>query len=115
MPISKSAKKSLRVSLRKTAVNRHRKAVIKAAMKNVSTDTAAGAISMIDKGAKWGIFHPNKAARLKSQIAKRVGAIKPKATKGESVKPKAAAKPAAKKTVTKAAPKKAAAKKTTKK
>ncbi|HSX41802.1 MAG TPA: 30S ribosomal protein S20 [Candidatus Saccharimonadales bacterium] len=115
MPISKSAKKSWRVSVRKTAVNRHRKAVIKEALKNVSADSAAGAISMIDKGAKWGIFHPNKAARLKGQIAKKVGTIKPKTTKGESVKAKATTKPVRQAQGGKAAPKKVAAKKTTKK
>lgn len=97
--------------MRKTAVNRHRKAVIKEATKNVTAETASNAISMIDKGAKWGIFHPNKAARLKSQIARKVGTIKKKAT---SAKPQLTSK-AAKPAVKKAAPKKAAAKKTIKK
>lgn len=108
MPISKSAKKSLRVSLRKTSVNRHRKAVIKDALKNVNAESAAVAVSMIDKGAKWGIFHPNKAARLKSQLAKKIGTMKPKASKAATVKSKAAA-------PKKVAAKKPAAKKTTKK
>lgn len=103
MPISKSAKKSLRVALRKTAVNRHRKALVKEALKNVSADNAAKAVSMIDKAAKWGLFHPNKAARLKGQVAKNIG--KPITAKGpkaeKPIKKTAAKKPATKKSATK--------------
>jgi small subunit ribosomal protein S20 len=103
MPISKSAKKSLRVSRTKMAINRHRKALIKEALKTVTAENTAAAIAMVDKGAKWGIFHPNKAARLKSRLSKTVrGSIK-------SAKTKVAA--PAKKTATKsAAPKKSAKK-----
>ncbi|MEX1051840.1 MAG: 30S ribosomal protein S20, partial [Patescibacteria group bacterium] len=71
MPISKSAKKSLRVSLKKTSQNRRRKALIKDALKNIDAKTVNKAVSMIDKGVKWGIFHGNKAARLKSRLNKQ--------------------------------------------
>ena len=81
MPISKSAKKSLRVALRKTALNRHRKTLIKAALKNVTADTFSKAISMIDKGVKWNLFHQNKAARMKSALAKQL-------PKGAKIAPK---------------------------
>ena len=71
MPRTASAKKSLRVSLKKTSTNKRRKAVIKAALKNVSDQTSKNkAFSMVDKGVKWGIYHKNKAARLKSKISK---------------------------------------------
>ena len=97
MPISKSAKKSLRVSRTKMAINRHRKALIKEALKTVTADNAAAAIAMVDKGAKWGIFHPNKAARLKSRLSKTVkGSIKSAKTKTAAPAKKAAAKPATK-------------------
>lgn len=98
MPISKSAKKALRVSLKKTSLNRYRKALIKEAMKNVDQNSINKAVSMIDKGVKWGILHQNKAARLKSQLSKKFS------TKPASDKPAAkakAAKPAAKKTAVK--------------
>ncbi|MEK7171151.1 MAG: 30S ribosomal protein S20 [Patescibacteria group bacterium] len=72
MPISKSAKKSLRVAQHKTSINRYRKALIKAALKNVTAENASKAISMIDKGVKWNLFHQNKAARMKSALAKQL-------------------------------------------
>ena len=89
MPISKSAKKSLRVSQHKTALNRYRKALIKEALKNVTPVTASKAISMIDKGVKWNLFHQNKAARMKSALTKQLpdGArIAPRSTE-KPVKP----------------------------
>lgn len=105
MPISKSAKKSLRVAEKKTEVNRRRKNALKLSLKGVSASTISKSFSMIDKAAKWGIIEPNKAARLKSQLAKQVGST-PAADKPASV-PKTAAK--------KAAPKKSAPKKSAKK
>lgn len=74
MPISASAKKSLRVAERKTSLNHHRKALIKAALKNVTAETYSKAVSMIDKGVKWNLFHQNKAARMKSALAKKLPA-----------------------------------------
>jgi len=73
MPISKSAKKAHRSSEHKASLNRYRKELIKDALKNVSPESAAKAVSMIDKGAKWGLFHPNRAARMKSSLSKSVG------------------------------------------
>lgn len=90
MPITKSAKKALRVAKRKTSTNRHRKEVVKAAIKNAGGEGFNSAVSLIDKAAKWGIIHPNKAARLKSRLAKN---------QAELPKTKAAAKPKAKKAV----------------
>ena len=101
MPISASAKKSLRVAQRKTSLNRHRKVLIKIALKNVTADNFAKAVSMIDKGVKWHLFHQNKAARMKSALAKTLpeGAkIKPKTTavKSQTPNPKPQTKPKSK-------------------
>lgn len=99
MPISKSAKKALRVAEHKTSLNRHRKEVTKEVLKSATTveDLPKG-YAAIDKAAKWGIIHPNKAARLKSRLAKTLGSDeapkKAKATKAKVTKavPKAKAK-----------------------
>lgn len=90
MPISKSAKKSLRVSQTKTSRNRYRKSLLKDALKKADHSS----VSLIDKAAKWGIIHANKAARLKSQLSKKIGAT-PIAEK--AAKPKAAKKTTSKK------------------
>ncbi len=106
MPIGKNAKKALRVSESKTSRNRYRKDLLKDALKKGD----ASSFSMIDKAAKWAIIHPNKAARLKSQLAKKLGstpAVKEKAPKTvaktavKKAAPKAAKKPAVKKTAKK--------------
>ena len=93
MPISKSAKKALRVSQRKTSLNRHRKEIVKEAVKGASEKNVNHAVSLLDKAAKWGIIHPNKAARLKSRLSKKVGAT----PKGEKQVATKAAKSAPKK------------------
>ncbi|MDP3993105.1 MAG: 30S ribosomal protein S20 [bacterium] len=109
MPISKSAKKSLRVAQHKTSLNRYRKALIKEALKNVTAENASKAVSMIDKGVKWNLFHKNRAARMKSALAKQL-------PDGSKIAPKSTEKPvkaaAIKKTATK--PAKKAVKKTVK-
>lgn len=38
-------------------------------------ETAITAISAIDRAAKKGVIHPNKAARLKSRLQKRANAV----------------------------------------
>lgn len=109
MPISKSAKKALRVATKKTEVNRRRKVALKNSLKGVTSTTIAKAFSMIDKAAKWGIIEPNKASRMKSGLAKEIGstpavtdkpAAKAAAPEKATVKPKAtpAKKPVTKKT-----------------
>lgn len=78
MPILANAKKALRVSLRKTEVNRRLKSQLKTALrlvkKSPETDALATAYSKIDKAVKSNIIHPNKAARLKRQVAREVAA-----------------------------------------
>jgi len=75
MPISGSAKKSLRKSIKNRGVNRRLKDRLKEALKEFWTKSGAKTTevqSMIDKATKKGIIHKNKAARLKSQISRKV-------------------------------------------
>ena len=72
MPITKSAKKSLRTSINKFRQNDKIRRQIDIDLKSVNADNASAMISKIDKAAKQNIIHPNKAARLKSKIAKSI-------------------------------------------
>lgn len=118
MPIIKSAKKRVKVAhkaaVRNSKTKRSLKAAVKAFGKKADASTHADVQRNIDKSAKKGLIHKNKAARLKKQAAAKAKAagVKPAAKKASA--PKAAAKPAAAK---KAAPAKkpAAAKATVKK
>lgn len=121
MPIIKSAKKRVRVASKATARNTKTKRTFRSAIKDFQASLTSGkdtakthskAQSSIDKAAKKGVIHKNKAARKKSQLAKaaKAAGVKTAGTKKAAVK-KPAAKPADKKTVAK----KPAAKKTTKK
>lgn len=111
MPITKSAKKSLKVSRTKAEQNRKREVLLSKALKQVNAENVSNAVSLIDKAAKSGIIHENKAARMKSQLAKKFGT--PKVTKATPKKEAIKAKPAkaeakkivVKKTVKKATPK----------
>ena len=114
MPLIKSAKKRVRVSAHKSAVNRPHRAGSKTAVRNATRAIEANnqeagilvtqAVSRLDRAAAKGAIHTNKAARLKSRLAAKLKAISKDAPKAD----KAEAKPAAKKT----AAKKPAAKKT---
>lgn len=108
MPIIKSAKKRVRTASKAAARNSKTKRGLKGALKAFHRAVTGGskdakklqskAQSALDKAAKKGVVHKNKAARKKSQLARAA-----KAAAGATTK----AKPAAKK----AAPKKPAAKK----
>ena len=76
MPITKSVKKSLKVSRTKEKQNQEREILLQKALKKVNTENVNQAISLIDKAAKTGIIHKNKAARLKSRLAKKFGTPK---------------------------------------
>lgn len=111
MPVTKSAKKALRVGARRKAENLVTKGLYKNAIKAVKKAVVAGsgevsdllakAQSALDKAAKSKTIHPNKAARLKSRMAKG-GASNTAAPAKKAVAKKAPAKkPAAKKTAAK--------------
>lgn len=74
MPILANAKKALRVSVKKTTTNRRTKSLVKtfsdAVKKKTSAETLSGAFSKIDKAVKKNVLHKNKAARMKSQLAR---------------------------------------------
>lgn len=82
MPITKSAKKAIRGSLRKKASNDQRKKavkeIIKKIEKTVKTDKSEAAkllsiaFQAIDKSAQKGVIKKNNAARKKSRLSKLV-------------------------------------------
>jgi small subunit ribosomal protein S20 len=122
MPVTKSAKRALRVAHRRHAENLQTKDLYKKAVKSVkkAVETSADNVgelfskaqSALDTAAKSKTIHRNKAARLKSRLAKKATQLGvkmdvPKKTK-KAVAPKkaaakkpAATKPAAKKTTKK--------------
>lgn len=111
MPIIKSAKKRVRTSTKAAVRNSKTKRSLKGALKAFHKAVTGGskevvtlkskAQSEIDKAAKKGVMHKNKAARKQSQLARaaKTASAAPKA-KAPAKKP-AAKKPAAKKTAKK--------------
>jgi small subunit ribosomal protein S20 len=97
MPLTASAKKALRAAKRKQVGNYRLRAAVKRAVDklrkgaNEAGDLAA-AYTVLDRAAKRGVVHNNKAARLKSRLNKLV---KTRLAKTKSAKP--AAKKAGKK------------------
>lgn len=78
MPNIKSAKKRVKVNATKAAANKARKSNLKTVLKNadVATDneTVRIAIKKVDQACAKGLMHKNKAARKKSQLAKKLNA-----------------------------------------
>jgi small subunit ribosomal protein S20 len=82
MPITQSAKKAIRSSLRKKAINDKRKKAMKEIIKKIEkvakTDKAEAlkmlskAFQAIDKSAQKGVIKKNNAARKKSRLSKLV-------------------------------------------
>ncbi|HYZ86229.1 MAG TPA: 30S ribosomal protein S20 [Bryobacteraceae bacterium] len=81
-----SALKRVRITERRTAINRARKSrlrhQIRAVRRLITAKDANGALaalpltySVVDRAAKWGIIKKNTAARYKSRIAARVKAL----------------------------------------
>ena len=72
MPITKSAKKALRVDRRRNLVNRRVREkiriVLKEAKKSLSKQAIKNAYSGLDRAAKTNVIHKKKAARLKSRL-----------------------------------------------
>ena len=82
----KSAKKRVKVIATKTARNKAIKSDLKTALKKADAAVAnnadnkvevvRAAIKKVDMAASKGIMHKNKAARKKSQLAKKLNAVK---------------------------------------
>lgn len=74
MPVTKTAKRALRGSRSKEIVNKitisKLEAAIRLARKTKNSKEILKAISLADRAAKRKVIHKNKAARIKSQIAK---------------------------------------------
>ena len=80
MPITKSAKKAIRGSLRKKAVNDQKKRAMKEIIKKIEklskTDKKeamkmlSSAFAIIDKAAKTNVIKKNNAARKKSRLSR---------------------------------------------
>lgn len=83
MPNIKSAKKRVKVIKTKTLQNKMVKSNLKTVLKKANiaaTENAADkaeavklAIKKVDQACAKGLMHKNKAARLKSQLAKKLG------------------------------------------
>jgi small subunit ribosomal protein S20 len=83
LPNVKSAEKRMRTAEKRAARNkaqrsRLRTAVKKARQAESAEDTQAAfldAKSLLDRAARKHLVHPNKAARLKSKLAKRANTL----------------------------------------
>ena len=82
MPITKSAHKAVRSSLRKKASNDQKKRVMKEVIKKIeklsktsksdAEKMLSNAFSVIDKAAKKGVIKKNNASRKKARLSKLV-------------------------------------------
>lgn len=90
MPITKSAKKAWRSAKNKTAKNLSLKTKLTKTIHNASADNLNQVFSTVDKAVKRNLLHKNKAARIKSRLAKTIGSgkavVKKSVTKKKSVK-----------------------------
>jgi len=105
MPVTKSAKTALRTATGRHEENIVQRAAYKPAVIGVKKAATAGeadtatltskAQSALDRAAKNHTIHPNKAARLKSRLAKKLVVLAsetPKAEVKKATKAKAATK-----------------------
>ena len=74
MLVIKSAKKKLRQDKKRQLANKKvkntYKELLKTTRENPTISAVVKTVSSLDKAAKKGIIHPNKAARLKSSLSK---------------------------------------------
>ena len=79
MPNIKSAKKDMRKSRAAAVRNRAQRSALRTALKKAragesTSETVLDAVSLLDRAARKGLIHPNKAARHKSQLARKANA-----------------------------------------
>lgn len=74
MPVTKTAKRALRSSKRKTSINfeikRNLEIALRDAKKSKSLKEIKKAISLADKASKKKVIHKNKASRIKKSLFK---------------------------------------------
>ncbi len=86
MPNTKSAKRQLRINLRRRARNKSIKSRAKTFMKKLKKAIEAGdreaalalyprVMGEIDRAVKKGVFHENKGSRYKSKLSKQLNAL----------------------------------------
>jgi len=86
IPNTRSAKKRLRQSLKRRERNLERKRALRIVVKQIKRALTAGdkaqaeeliprLMQAADKAAKKRAIHPNKAARIKSRLMKRIRAL----------------------------------------
>ena len=85
MPNIKSAKKRVKVNKTKAAANKATKSNLKTILKKADAacvnnaadkaDAVKVAIKKVDQACAKGLMHKNKAARKKSQLAKKLNAV----------------------------------------
>ena len=86
MAHSNSAKKRVRQNLKRNAINRWRKRIVKKAIKDFDDavhdgdagkagETYRAVTKVLDQVAQKGTIHKNAAARKKSRLAKRLNAL----------------------------------------
>ncbi|MFH1088603.1 MAG: 30S ribosomal protein S20 [Patescibacteria group bacterium] len=75
MPVTNSAKKKMRADARKRVTNLRQKVSVKKATKSAlltpTPESLSSAQKALDKAVKTHVIHRNKAARLKSRLAKK--------------------------------------------
>ncbi|QQS39003.1 30S ribosomal protein S20 [Candidatus Woesebacteria bacterium] len=74
MPVTVTAKRALRGSKRKEAVNKKRMTLLsialRKAVKSPNDKTLKTAVSLLDRANKNKLIHKNKVARIKSRLSK---------------------------------------------
>ena len=75
----KSAKKDMRKSRAAAVRNRAQRSALRTALKKAragesTSETVLDAVSLLDRAARKGLIHPNKAARHKRQLARKANA-----------------------------------------
>lgn len=90
MPVTKTAKRALRGSKKKGAVNNlirvNLEAAIRVAKKDKSIAKIIKAIALADRAAKKKLIHKNKAARIKSALTRLIHKTKTAPKKAVSKK-----------------------------
>lgn len=82
----KSAQKRIRITERRTAINRMRRSQVRTAVRQSRESLATGnvddaiaatraAVSSLDVAANKGLVHPNNAARRKSRLMKKLAVL----------------------------------------
>ena len=88
MPVTKTAKRALRGSAQKGIVNKliltKLDAAIRQAKKSKTLIKITQVVSLADRAAKKRVIHKNKAARIKSQMAKLMPKVVPASKKQNS-------------------------------